>query len=162
MGNAVHLKKFKDSDLIFNDQETIEILKFIFKSKRDTVETLTVDRDLREFAQGLLVEAVDASYALGFVEAAVRSLVRPRQGVRSIIKKFGKKASKHWFKHATASDLRNIEIYEIVRGQLAVNFARILRMHKNGTAGNLKVNAAFIAYQSPRSRNLPQKVWKLT
>lgn len=115
MGTTIHLKQFNDSELIFDDQETIEILKFIFKSKRDIVETMNVDRELREFAQGLLVEAIDASYAMGFIEALVRSLVSPRPGVRSIIKKFGKKASKHWFKHATAGDLRNIEIYEIVR-----------------------------------------------
>lgn len=162
MGKSIHLKKFNDSELIFDDQETIEILKFIFKNKRDTVEALTVDRELREFPQGLLVEAIDASYAMGFIEALVRSVARPQAGIRNIIKKFGKKASKHWFKHATASDLRKIEIYERVREQLELNFARILRMHRNGTAGNLKVNAAFIAYTGQRPRNLPQKVWKLT
>lgn len=126
------------------------------------METMNVDRALREFAQGLLVEAIDASYAMGFIEALGRSLMSPRPGVRSIIKKFGKKASRHWFKHATASDLRKIEIYQVIRRELARGFGRILQMHRNGTAGNLKVNAAFIAYANRPNRNMPKKVWKLT
>lgn len=162
MARRVHLKQFNDDQLILDDQETIEILKFFFRKKHDMIEQMQVDNDLREFAQGLLIEAVDASYSFGFIDILFRSLLSPRPNVRKILKKFAKRASKHWFKHATAGDLTQIKIYDRVRERLEANFGPVLRMHYNGTAGNLKVNAAFIAYANTAGPKTVEKVWKLT
>jgi len=134
MSTHVHLRKFKTEELIFNEEETILILKFIFKNSHAVVDRTRITDKVREFAQGLLVEAVDASYAMGYVEAIFRSIANPRAGVKNILKKFGKKALKHWFKHATEKDLLEIEIYEIVRQRLEINFGRIMILHSNGIA----------------------------
>jgi hypothetical protein len=142
------LRKFTESELLFDEAETRLILKFIFKNKHSLIDGMQITNKVREFAQGLLVEAVDASYALGYVEALFRATANPAAGVRKILKKFAKKAIKHWFKHATADNLMDIKIYEVVRNQLAYNFGRILVLHSNGLAKKSQENAAYVAYQS--------------
>lgn len=151
-------KKFEKHELIFDADETAAILKFIFKSRHQTIDRLEINDRIREFAQGLLLEAVDASYALGFVEAIFRATMNPGAGTRSILKKFGKKALKHWFKHATAEDLSQIRIYEVVRAQLELNFGRVLLMYANGIAKSQVLSSGFILY----AVNYPQRngiVW---
>ena len=71
----------------------------------------------------------------------------PGAGVKKILTKFGKKAFKHWFKHATAKDLIQIKIYDRVREQLEVNFTAPLIMFSNGTALNKVKSSAFVAYE---------------
>lgn len=134
MNKQVHLKKFKTNELIFNEEETVVILKFIFKNQHNNIDLLNVTDPVREFAQALLVEAVDSSYAFGFVDALFRSVTNPRAGAKKVLTKFGKKALKHWFKHAKAQDLMSIKIYDKVREQLAWKFGRVLLMHVNGVA----------------------------
>ncbi|RZF80556.1 hypothetical protein EXT46_11095 [Pseudoalteromonas sp. CO325X] len=134
MKKRVHLRKFSPDELIFNEDETITILKFIFKKEHTTIEHLQITDPIREFAQALLVEAVDASYALGFVDILFRTVSKPSSGAKKVIIKFGSKALKHWFKHATANDLMSIKIYDRVVDQLAANFVRVLQMHAAGIA----------------------------
>jgi len=146
MKKHVQLKNFTKQELMFDDEETKIILKFIFKDKVGVVDNIKINDRVRGFTQGLLVEAIDASYALGFVEALFKSAVNPGAGANKILSKFGKQAFKHWFKHATANDLMQIKIYETVRVQLALNFGRILTMYANGLAKNEINHSAFIAY----------------
>ena len=134
MNKQVHLKKFKSNELIFNEEETVVILKFIFKNQHNNIDLLNVTDPVREFAQALLVEAVDSSYAFGFVDALFRSATNPRAGAKKVLTKFGKKALKHWFKHAKVQDLMSIKIYDKVREQLAWKFGRVLLLHVNGVA----------------------------
>jgi len=143
----INLRKFKKEELIFNDEETVVILKFIFKNKHGLIDGLEINDKIKEFAQGLLLEAIDASYALGFVAALFGVVFNPGAGVKKILTKFGKKAFKHWFKHATAKDLIQIKIYDRVREQLEVNFTAPLIMFSNGTALNKVKSSAFVAYE---------------
>jgi len=160
MSNYIHLRKFKTEELIFDEKETIIILKFIFSNRKTLVEGMTINDRVREFAQGLLIEAVDASYALGFVEALFRATANPGAGTKKILTKFGKKALKNWFKHATPKDLMQVKIYEIVRKQLEYNFGRVLILHSNGTAMNEINNAAFITYSlNQLNSEKDRRVW---
>jgi len=152
MNKQVHLKKFKTNELIFNEEETIVILKFIFKNQHNNIDLLNVTDPVREFAQALLVEAVDSSYAFGFVDALFRSVTNPRAGVKKVLTKFGKKALKHWFKHAKAQDLMSIKIYDKVRGQLAWKFGRVLLMHVNGVAKLNDNHLGMLAFNSSDSK----------
>ncbi|MEM5549038.1 hypothetical protein [Pseudoalteromonas fuliginea] len=43
---------------------------------------LNVNDAVREFAQSLLVEAVDSSYAFGFIDSLFRSVTNPRDEVK--------------------------------------------------------------------------------
>lgn len=152
MNKQVHLKKFKTNELIFNEEETVVILKFIFKNQHNNIDLLNVTDPVREFAQALLVEAVDSSYAFGFVDALFRSVTNPRAGAKKVLTKFGKKALKHWFKHAKAQDLMSIKIYDKVREQLAWKFGRVLLMHVNGVAKLNDNHFGMLAFNSSDSK----------
>jgi len=149
MANYVNLRKFNESELIFDEIETKIILKFFFTSSRSQITSMTVTKRVREFAQGLLLEAVDASYAMGFVEALFRASANPGAGPLKVIKKFGKKAVKHWFKHATEDDLLDVKIYEIVRQRLEVNFRTVMQMYISGIAMNNLPHTVAFDYTEP-------------
>lgn len=134
MSKRVQLRKFDKSELIFNKEETVVILKFIFKKQHSNIDSLNITDSVREFAQGLLLEAVDASYDFGFIDALFRAVTNPRTGVKKVLTKFGKKSSKHWFKHTSSQDLMSIKIYDRVRQQLEWSFGRVLILHVNGIA----------------------------
>lgn len=146
MPNQVTLKKFSNSELLFNDEETRTVLRFFFKSHHNIINNLTISDKVREFSQALLVEAVDASYAMGFVEAIFKAITKPSDGIKVILKKFVKKSIKHWFKHAKEDDLLKIEIYEIVRNRIALNFGRYLIMIASGLAKDTTNFSASISY----------------
>jgi len=156
MASQVFLKEFSKNELIFDDGETRDILRFFFKSETGSIEKMVINDRIRGFAQGLLVEAVDASYAMGFVEALFRATSNPGAGVKKVLSKFGKKALKHWFKHATARDLMQIKIYEIVRRQLELNFKTTFIMIVNGIAKVGKFSA-MLAYDANVSNE--NRVW---
>ncbi len=160
MNKYIHLRKFKKEELIFDDKETVIILKFIFRNKHALIDGLDINDRIREFAQGLLLEAIDASNALGFVAALFGGVFNPGAGAKKILTKFGRKALKHWFKHATAKDLMQIKIYDRVREQLESSFSRILVMHSNGTAMNKINHSGFVAYNLTNSNfRMRPKVW---
>jgi len=77
---------------LFNEEETRIVLKFIFKpTHHELIDSLPMSDYLRNFAQGLLVEAIDASYAIGYVHGLFESVKNPVKGVRKILKNFGTK-----------------------------------------------------------------------
>ena len=109
---------------------------------------MTITDPVREFAQGLLVEAIDASYAVGFVEAIFRSATNPSEGAIKILKSFGKKAAKHWFKHAKVHDLQNVKVYDFVRNELARRFRTPLRVFASTASLDMQLGA-FLSYNKP-------------
>jgi hypothetical protein len=151
------LRKFSDNELLFDEKETRVILKFIFEpADFDFIESLTMSDSIRGFTQGLLVEAIDASYAIGFVDAIFRSTTNPTKGALAIIKEFSKKALKHWFKHATVNDLQKVKVYDFVRLHIANQFRKPLRVLVY-TASKETAQGAFLVYKQP-ANGLP-KVW---
>jgi len=156
MAVYVNLRKFKESELIFDDEETKIILKFFFTTMHSQISVMQVTKRVREFAQGLLLEAVDASYSLGFIDALFGSSINPGAGAMKVIKKFAKKAFKHWFKHANEDDLLKIKIYDIVRQRIESNFGTIMQMYISGAAMiNLPHTVAF-DYDEP---TVGSKIW---
>lgn len=84
----------------------------------------------------MLLEAIDGSYALGFVQSIFGSVMHPGDGAKGVLLKFGRKAAKYWFKHAKANDLSNIKIYETVRKNIEWSFGGVLLLYANGLAKN--------------------------
>ena len=149
MSNYKELRQFTTEELLFNEGETRIILKFIFDpTHHDFIDSLPMDDHLRGFTQGLLVEAIDASYAVGYVKGLLESVTNPVKGARKIIKTFGIKASQHWFKHASVHDKQNIKIYDFVKKKVAKNFIRHLQLLVTKTESNEKPGA-FSAYNIP-------------
>ncbi|WDE03451.1 hypothetical protein SG34_018905 [Thalassomonas viridans] len=151
------LRQLSADELLFNEQETRIILKFIFKpADHELIDSLPMDNYLKGFAQGLLVEAINASYAVGYVEAIFRSTANPTQGAVDVLKKFGREASKLWFKHASAHDLQDVKIYDFVRDHIALAFRSTLR----NFLADVELGespGAFIVYKMPTQGHI--KVW---
>jgi hypothetical protein len=125
----VTLRSFAPDELVLDEEETKTVLKFFFPADSTKIDNLTINNRVRNFAQGLLVEAIDATYAMGFVQALWESFSNPAKltkGLDKALIKFAKKASKHWFKHATETDLMNVKIYETVRITISRNFRTFL------------------------------------
>lgn len=157
MFNFKHLLQFKPEDLILNNEETLTVLKFIFKpTHHELIDSLPMTEHLRGFAQGLLVEAIDASYAVGFLRALIESAANPTHSAVKIIKKFGRKAATHWFKHATVHDLGDVRIYDFIRDRVGLGFKSQLELFLTGT--NLDRPAiANLDYKPPFCG--PRKTW---
>ncbi|WP_409423405.1 MULTISPECIES: hypothetical protein [unclassified Pseudoalteromonas] len=150
------LRKFSKDELLFDEKETRVVLKFIFKpADHKLIDSLPINDRLKGFAQGLLVEAIDASYSVGYVKAIFESTANPTKGAMAIIKTFAKKAANHWFKHASVHDLQKVKIFDFIRDRIALAFKSELQLYlvKNETnrAG------AFVAYQVPKHASA--KLW---
>lgn len=157
MSNFKQLRQFTAEELLFNEEETRIVLKFIFRpTDHALIDSLPLSDRLRGFAQGLLVEAIDTSYAVGFVDALRQVTANPAKGAREILKSFGKRASKLWFKHATVHDLMNVKVYQFVLDALARSFRNTLPDYIAGARPNERIGA-FLAYQKPAHGIL--KIW---
>ncbi len=116
------LKKQKTVKL--NKSGAHEILKFVFGRVSLKPKELTDDDIL--FAQAMLVEMLDASFAIGFVEALFRSTAKIAGGPKKVIVAFLKGAGKNLVKYKDKDDLKEMtkdpQIYKMARDQLARNF----------------------------------------
>lgn len=138
MNRTIHLRRFTASELLLDEAETRTILKFFFQDNGlpERIEQMVIDDQARSFAQGLIVEAIDMSYQMGFVEALILSIRNPSHGATKIIKSFAKRSLRHWFKHATAQDLQDVKVYDSVRKALAFTFATYMNALLQGVAKN--------------------------
>src|SRR5690606_33219486 len=100
MAADIYLRSFSGNELVLDENETRIALKFFFPHDGAHIDAMAVNDQLRSFAQALLVAGIDATYAMGYVEALFSSLGRSDANAGKLIKGFGKKAAKHWFKHA--------------------------------------------------------------
>ncbi len=151
MSSYKKLRQFSTEELLFDEEETRTVLKFIFKpTDHDLIDSLPMTDYLRGFAQGLLVEAIDASYAVGYVRGLFISVTNPVKGGLKILKSFGKKASQNWFKHASVHDLQNVKVYNFVLNFIAEKFRDILQILLTKNEPDEKPGA-FLAYKVPSS-----------
>lgn len=158
MNRFVHLRQFRAAELLLTEEETRTVLKFVFPPQdHGLIASLPCRDALRGFAQALLVEAIDASCAVGYVEALFRSTANPTAGAVAILKAFGKKAARHWFKHATARDLIDVRVYQFVLDELARRFKSDLHSKFVSVDEREWQFGAFLAYDKPVARY--QIVW---
>lgn len=113
---------FSDGELIFNDVEVKLIFKFFWPELGAHIDQMQVDTAQKRLAQTVLVVAIDASYAMGFVAGLLNAYAKPHAGVASAAKKLAQEYMKHWWKHATKKDLTKIQIYENVRITVALKW----------------------------------------
>ncbi len=98
MEGAIYLRSFTTDELVLDESETRQALKFFFPIESTNIDAMVVTDSTRNFAQGLLVAGIDASYTMGYVDALVSTIFRIGPNAGKLIKGFGKKAAKHWFK----------------------------------------------------------------
>lgn len=153
MGSYKQLRQFKQEELAFTEQESIIILKFIFNQvDHALINSLQMSDHLRSFAQGLLVEAIDASYKIGYLQSLFKSTANPTAGAAQIIKRFAKNSAKHWFKHTNIHNLQNVEIYDFVRSRIAAAFRSELGIFLSSALFHIhgRPAGAYIAYDPPK------------
>jgi len=118
----VQLRHFSDAELMFDEHETKSILRFFFQADREQIDSLEATREIRNLAQGLLVAAIDVSYAMGWVEQTFRWVANPGAGLKQALQKLARRAARHWFSHLKDRSLSEARIYERIRDQFARNF----------------------------------------
>lgn len=125
-GTAPYLRHFKPDEIMISKDQAEVVLNFFWPNKASA--SALNDQDV-EFAQALLLEAIDASYAMGYVQILFESFyMKPfpsAEKVREAAKDFAKKAFKLWFRHATQKDLEDPKIYDSVRARIAVLYRSI-------------------------------------
>lgn len=128
----------EESQLLFDEKETIVILSFFWPEKTDSFNEMAVTTGARQLAQTIFITAIDASYAMGWVDALFRSVSKPTS-LAGLGKKLAKNYIKHWWKHAKVKDLENVKIYESVRKTVALKFLADMSMFLNGISAQLRM-----------------------
>jgi len=134
-----------DGQLVFDESETRDILAFFWPVKSLQIKAMAIDNDTRRFAQMLLVAAIDASYAMGFVEALFKATFWPSKNLTSLGKKLARNFVKHWWKHATQKDLMEAKIYETVRRQVSNQYRSQFELRLEGIASAKPPRAFYVA-----------------
>ena len=127
---SIRLPEFAEPDLLFDERETRQILQFFWPEHIVPINALTIENGIRNFAQGLLVAAIDSSYAMGFVQILFDVVVRGRpgfNGLKAMGSKLARRYVAHWWRHTRRQDLENIRIYESVRVTLRNNFQPVIQ-----------------------------------
>lgn len=124
MEGTIYLRTFTADELVLDENETRLTLKSFFPSQSSAIETMPINDNVRGLAQGLLVAAIDASYTMGYVQSSsiVSAALLAMSPSWSLVKSFGKKAAKHWFKHAKSVGSMDAKIYHVVRAQISLTF----------------------------------------
>jgi hypothetical protein len=117
-----------DVQLVFGEDETRRILVFFWPYLSSKINALNIDTEVRRFAQSILIAAIDASYAMGFVHKLFTTITNPRGGLKAMGKKLARSYVKHWWKHTKQTDLQDARIYETVRNAVAGAYGPQIRM----------------------------------
>lgn len=130
------LPKTPDSKVVLNEHEARDVLAFFWPAKKPRLQNLTMTLDLRRYAQALLIVAIDASHAMGYLHILYNVFLRRKPGtsIKKLIKRVARKSAKHWWKYATEDYLEDPKIYDTVRVAIALKQREPFASHLNGTA----------------------------
>lgn len=122
------LKKFSADQLVLTEDETRSVLKFFFPSQSPPK---SINNEFREFAQALLIEAIEESYAMGFVEVLLRTYFGGISNGFNIAAFIRKAVRGCWSNMEILAKPEKARIYESVRRTIALNFGRVYLIMKN-------------------------------
>lgn len=116
MGQIIsYMPDLKDSELIFNDAETRDILLFFFPSRSAVIKLVKVTNDVRRFAQTVLIGAIETTSAMDYTKDFAGAAANPITTPRSIGIKLAQTVARTWWKHTKQKDLLHMQINETVR-----------------------------------------------
>ena len=123
----IYLRHFTKNELLLSPQDASRVLRFFFPAQPMPSTQLT-DEDVG-FAQALLLQAIDSSTQMGYVQILFDKFYAKPPSDFSFLKDlavaFCKRAARNWFRHATGADLANPQIYDSVRATIARNFSSV-------------------------------------
>jgi hypothetical protein len=127
------LRHFQRDELLITQEQAERIIRYFFGELTIPPGQLT-DDDVC-FAQALLLEGIDESNWIGYVEDLFKIGSKPSVDysfIKDIAKAFAKRAARDWFDHATGKDMENPSIYNSVRSEIARNWRAIWGMREQG------------------------------
>ena len=134
-----------DHELIYDENETRQILIFFWPNRAAEVGGLEIDNHARRLAQAALMAAIEGSYAMGFLDALGRTVARPGSGIKELAKKLARNFVRHWWQHTRRHDLDDVKIYESVRRSLALHLKHRMDAIQNGIALKRYMEPLFVA-----------------
>lgn len=139
MGSIVHtIPDIPDANLIYDENETRQILKFFWPNFSEVIDTMTITNDTRRLAQTALIAAIDGSYAMGYVSALwdtmTHAVTRNNRNIPALARRLARNFIRHWWRHTREQDLADVQIYETVRADIARNLRRRLDAFANDVA----------------------------
>lgn len=151
MGNIlVSVPDISDSELIYNEEETKQILKFFWPSLIADADQMAITNDARRLAQTALIAAIDGSNSMGFVDALFSSITRRIKNIAGLAKRLAQDFTRQLWKNSQRQDLENAKIYESVRASVARALKWRIEMIRSGLA--LKRGPMmFYAQHSPKA-----------
>jgi len=87
----------------------------------------------------MLMAAIEGSYAIGYIEALARTIVRPGSGMKPLARKLALRFAGHWWKHAQRHNLEDVRIYDSVRGTIARHLKDRIELLRNGVASRQRI-----------------------
>lgn len=124
----------RPSSVVLSASDAVDIITFVFGKCGVAAKDMTRDDIL--FAQAMLQEMLDASFAMGFVEALFRASVKPSSGAKKVIISFLKGGGKNLVKYKDKDDLEKMikepVIYKAVQVTLARNFKSVWAIRESG------------------------------
>lgn len=121
MSNSGQLRRFSRSELVLTHQEAWQVLVFFFGGNAGTTPRWLTDDD-RSFAQALLVEAVDASQRMSWIQTLWSSTAKPGASITGVLAKLALKAGRDWLSSRKPTDFKNAKIYTMVKNELTRRF----------------------------------------
>lgn len=140
-----------ESELLFTEMETREILKFFWPAFTSSIATIVISNATRAFAQSLLMLAIDASNTMGFVQVLGTTVVKPTKSIKALTEKLAKRFVKRWWKNTHQKDLLNAKIYESIRRDISWYYRSMLEERLNGIASRTLRGRPFFAGQTKKS-----------
>lgn len=117
------LKRFKDDEVVIDRTTGWQFLRFFWPNTGIKPGDLTGE-DIK-FAQALMVEALDSSASMGYVEVFFRSFSSPTNALGSLTSaaaRLIRNGFLHWYRNRRDVSLTNPKVYESVRRALARNY----------------------------------------
>lgn len=118
----------EESQLLYSAEETKQILVFFFPVEAPDIEPAQMTKEIRCFAQSLLICAIDSSFAMGFVEGLFRAVANPKGGIKGLARRLATNYLKHWWRNTSMKDLEDARVYETVRATISRNFRSPLKL----------------------------------
>jgi hypothetical protein len=120
------LQHFAGSDLRLDREQARLTLKFFFPSAG--IDHVNITDDDRSFAQALLVEAIDASAQMGYVQILFEHMYKPPTGfdfIKDLAKDLVKYGSVTWYRHLSGKDFSDPKIYLSVRNTIQYQWGSV-------------------------------------
>ncbi|MEW5756758.1 MAG: hypothetical protein AB1810_10685 [Pseudomonadota bacterium] len=149
----VNAPDLSDNDLIYDEAETRQILKFFWPNDAAAIDAMTINNDTRRLAQTALIAAIEGTYAVGYIQKLFTGVARPSKGIGDLAKRLARNFTRQWWQHAQPRDLEDVRIYDFIRDQVAGNLKGRLKAIQNGAALQ-RGPYSFHAYAQPANKIL--------